>query len=190
MKKFIYFLILVILSLTFLKGFAYFVPDINLIGKDPEILSLEPGYLTPGQEVKIIGKNFFAFPKSANKLYINNRPVRVIKARNDSINFLVPKLPIGKVKIKLFIYYMGYKSSEFVYPQKENEFIPVKFHAPSIQKTNTLAVKPNMPIQVYGKFNTNDDLFFKIGEQEFKADLISKGLSQIQLPTVLPKGPF
>ena len=192
MKKNICFIISIILflSLTFVSCFAFFVPDIKEIGKEPEIISIEPAYLIPGQKAKMSGNNFIAFPKSANKLWINNHPVRVISASNDLIEFIVPKLPLGKAKIKFFVYYLGYKSNETIYPQKESEFMQVTFPAPIIQSTNTLSVKPNMSLLVYGQFSTKKVLIFKIGEEEVKADVISNNVSQLTLPKILPKGLF
>lgn len=187
--KYVYFLLALVFSLSILKCIAFFVPDINSLGKDPEIVSVEPDYLIPGERAKIKGKNFFELPKNANKLFINNYPVRIISSTNNTIEFIVPRLPLGNARLKFFTSYLGYKSPVIFYPQDKEKLL-ITFHAPFIQSVDSLLAKPKMPIFVYGQFNQKNDLFFKVGTQDVKGDLISKDACKLTLPEIIPRGPF
>ena len=57
-KKIFNFILLAVLGFSFLKSIAFFVPDINAIGRDPVITKAEPAYLIPGMKVKLYGNNF------------------------------------------------------------------------------------------------------------------------------------
>ena len=110
-------LLILYLSFTFTKCIAYIIPDLDSIGKDPVILSVQPGYLVPGEIVKIKGSNFFEYPRNANKLWINNYPARIITANKDTIEFIVPTIPFGKAKFRFYTSYLGYKSKEIIFSQ-------------------------------------------------------------------------
>ena len=79
-NKFTFILFLLLISFLFLKALAFVIPDFEIIGKEPEIKGIESECLIPGQKIKIYGENFFEVPKSANKIWINNYPVRVLKS--------------------------------------------------------------------------------------------------------------
>src|SRR3989338_9652782 len=125
-KNIIVVILSIILLFTVLKSLAFFVPDINSFGKDPEITSIEPGYLIQGEKIRITGVNFFEFPKNANKLFINNHPVRILSSNNESIEFYMPKIPLGNVRLKLYTNYMGKRSKTFYYPKS----IPITIKPP------------------------------------------------------------
>lgn len=185
------FLLLVIFlpSFFFLKGFAFLMPDFTKIGKDPEILSIEPPYLIPGTTVKIKGNNFFELPRSANKVYINNFSLRIISAKENVLEVKIPKFTNTKnAKIKLFTDYLGYKSKEIIFP--ENGFLNITFNPPKIKEINTYSVSPNTKIVVYGVFNSENEIFFKVNDTEIKGNFISKNECEVILPDKLEIGPF
>lgn len=183
-------LLTILLSTSFfLKGLAFLVPDFAKIGKDPEIISIEPPYLIPGNKVKIIGKNFFELPKSANKVYINGYPLRVISAKENILEVKIPKFTNTKnAKINLVTEYLGYRSKGITFPK--NGFLAVTFNAPKIKEVNTSSISPNTKIIVYGIFNNENEIFFKVNDMEIKGNFISKNECEVILPDKLETGPF
>src|SRR3989338_2995703 len=141
-KKIIYLLIALCLSFSFTNCIAVIIPDITSLGKDPVILAIEPEYLIAGEKVKIKGSNFFEYPKGANKLWINNYPVRILSSNKNTIEFIVPKISLGKAKIRFFTQYIGFKSKEIIYPDK-NDFLTVTFKPPTLTNTERKGVYPN-----------------------------------------------
>ena len=180
------FVLLVLFSCFFLTAHAFFIPDIEVVGKDPEISFLEPDYLIPGSKVKIYGKNFFASPKSANKLMINDKKVRVISASNDYIEFIVPTLSLGEAKIQIFTNYLGYQSKEATY----NSPVLITYIPPVLDSVSSRSVKPNENIFLFGNFNIKNDLFCVINNKEIKVEILDSKTSQIKLPKNLLVGLF
>lgn len=187
-KSLIYLILLTLLSCFSAK--AFFIPDIQALGKDPEIYFFEPDYLISGSKVKIYGRNFFTSPKSANKLRINNKKVRVVFASDEYIEFIVPKLPLGEARIKLFTDYLGYKSKEVLYPLDGSSSLVITYPPPILNSVSSYSVKPNDTIFLFGEFNSKKDLFCKIQDKEVHADILDLTTSQIKLPDSLPVGLF
>ena len=185
-KNIIVVILSIILLFTVLKSLAFFVPDINSFGKDPEIISIEPGYLIQGEKIRITGVNFFEFPKNANKLFINNHPVRILSSNNESIEFYMPKIPLGNVRLKLYTNYMGKRSKTFYYPEP----LPITIKPPVIERAETISVRPNTRLRIFGYFNTKNNLIFKTTNQKIKAETISDNECILLLPDKLPPGPF
>ena len=76
----------------------------------------------------------------------------------------MPKLPLGKAKIRFFTQYLGYKSKEIIYP--ENSFIAVTFSPPMLNKSEKEGVFPKEELIIYGDFKKSNPLFFKINNTE------------------------
>ena len=185
MKKILYPFILL---LIFLGSFAFNIPDYESLGKDPLILKVEPDYLIPGQTVKVYGENFFSFPRNANRLEINNKSIRIISATSDLIEFIVPKLPLGKAQIKLFTSYLGHKSKETIFPP--DDFIFVTFPGPEINDVSNISIKPNDIVLFNGRFDKKLKLFFKQADLDIEAEILSDTTCSVKLPSDLPPGPF
>ena len=183
-------LVFILLNLFLQNGNAFTIPDITAIGTDPEIVSFSTKYLTPGDKIKIIGNNFFEYPKSANKLRINNYPIRITSATKNEIEFVVPKIPLGKARVKFYTSYLGYKSKEIIYPNNEKDFLYLALNAPEINHANITSVKPDSEILVYGSFMLSYPIYFQVNDDVIKANIISKELCKIKLPKKLPIGPF
>ncbi len=179
-----------LLLISFSQGLAFTIPDILSLGANPEILQIEPSYLIPGTIVKIKGKNFYSSPKSANKLWINNSPIRISKATSDEIEFIVPKLSLSKARLRFYTSYLGYKSKEITYPQNNNEFIDITINPPHILHTDKIAVKPQEELFIYGSYKSTNPIYFKIREEGIIGTLLSNNICKIRLPEKLPYGPF
>ena len=184
MKRFIYFLIPVILSLVFIQCYAFIVPDVKILGKDPEITGIEPKYLIPGNIGKIKGNNFFEFPQNANKLFINNKRVKILKSTNDTIEFIVPKIKLGNANIRFYTKYLGYESKSVTNSCKTT------FNGPILSGINTNAVSPGTELQLSGNFSKDKDLFLNINGVFLKAKELSKNSAIFLLPDKLPEGIF
>ncbi len=183
-------LLFILLSLFSQNGSAFIIPDITAIGTDPEITSFSTTYLIPGNKVKIIGNGFFEYPKSANKLRINNSPIRITSVTKNEIEFIVPRIPLGKAQVRFHTSYLGYKSKEIVYPSNEKDFLYLALNAPEINHANITSVKPDSEILVYGSFMVSYPIYFQVNDETIKASIISKELCKIKLPKKLPIGPF
>ena len=136
------FLVSLLASFLFLKALAFVIPDYQNVGRDPEITGIESKNLIPGQKVKIYGKNFFELPRSANKVWINNYPARVLKSSNNFVEVIIPKAPLGSAKIKLHTSYLGHKSNETIYPKNKNESLVITFSGPVLKNTDSVSVIP------------------------------------------------
>ncbi|MBI1859062.1 MAG: IPT/TIG domain-containing protein [Candidatus Melainabacteria bacterium] len=169
---------------------AFVIPDVNNIGKDPKIYSVSPRYLIPGDRVKIIGENFLASPKTANKLFINGKKVRILSATNNELEFIVPKLPLGEGKIVLFTHYLGLKSQEEIYPNHSTNGFYITFKAPEVLGVNSIEVKPNQKLTVFGNFNLKKEVYFKLDNGIFKGKIFSNRSAELVLPDKLPLAPI
>lgn len=193
MTKYKFVTSVVVLMFSFvmcLQCIAVFIPDFLIIGSNPEILSVEPSYLIPGEVVRIKGKNFFEFPKKANKLFVNNRPVRILSSKSNYIEFVVPKISPKNGKIKLYTKYFGHKSDEVNYPPETDKYIPITFHGPKLNSTDTYSVKPRDEILIYGNFRNSALLFFRVNNQDVEGTVISNNTCKLKLPKELPSGIF
>lgn len=185
-------MVFVIVGLVFpvLKTLAFVIPDIEKLGKNPEITSLEPHYLIPGDKVILHGKNFFVLPKSANKLKINGKAVRINKATDSTIEFTVPRLKLGSARVELFTSYLGHKSKVFIYPSSDNQIVPVTYKGPVFFRISSTSVKPSDEIYVHGFFDDSKELFFKLGNFAVKGEIISSNTAKLIIPDKLPIGFF
>jgi hypothetical protein len=182
-------LIALLVLLIGLKGLAFSIPDIDSLGKDPEISRIEPNYLIPGQKVKIFGKNFFETPINANKIFINNYPCRIVSAKKNLLVFTTPNIALQKdAQIKLYTEYLGYKSKEVIFP--EESFLKVTFNSPNIFEPIDVSASPGMEIVFKGDFNKKYDLFFHLNNKDIKADILSNTSCKLKLPQDIEIGPF
>lgn len=182
MKKLISMITVVLFSLSLLECAAFVIPDLNAVGRNPEIISIEPKYLVPGRKVKVRGNNFFSNPKNANKIRINGKPVRVLKASSTELEIVIPRLKFGRAEITLFTKYLGLKSKKTSFKSD------IVISPPIINFPEDVGVIPNKDIYLTGMFNRRNKIYFKIAGEKIEGKVLSKDRCKLVAPEKLPKG--
>ncbi len=174
------------------KCSAFLIPDISNIGKDPVIKAIKPEYLIPGKTIKIYGENFYESPKSANKIFINSLPARILSVSKEFLEIKIPSIkidPTKEIEIKVFTNYLGYKSKEYIYPGKDDKPLFLTFPSPKVKNITSFSVKPDSEIILEGDFK-KIPIFIKVKDDFIEGRIISKDKCSVILPKTLPGGPF